>query len=185
MSIRRVCLFGGPGAGKSTLAMGLAAALKSQGVEAEYAHEYVKAWAFLEIPITGFDQLYIFSKQIRQEDVILRNSGSIVVTDSPPLMSVAYAGKRYKFPSWEALRDIAIHFEKTYPTLNLFVDRSGLAYSEEGRYENEEEALVMDNSIKDFIEESGSSYETVKFNDLDAVKDLVLSRLSEPGDETA
>lgn len=185
MGIRRVCFFGGPGSGKSTLSMGLVADLKSRGVEAEYISEYVKSWAFLEIPIVGFDQLYIFSKQIRQEDVVLRSSGSIVITDSPPLMSVAYAGKRYNFPSWKALRDIALSFEETYPTLNLFVDRSGLGYSDAGRYENEEEALVMDKSIREFMEEAGAKYEVVKFNDLDAVKDLVLGRLSEPGDETA
>lgn len=175
MGIRRICLMAGPGAGKSTLAMRIASFLKAQGIETEYSVEWVKTMAFLKVPIAGYDQLYIMAKQMRQEDIILRNSGSIVVTDSPPLMTVVYAAKKYHFNSWKALRDIALDFESNYRTLNIFVDRSDLEYSNEGRYENKDEAIEIDNSIKEFLEESGVKWETVRFDDLEGAERLALS----------
>jgi hypothetical protein len=175
--IRRVCFYSGPGAGKSTLALGVAASLKSRGIETEYCHEYVKQWAFQKTKISGHDQLYIFAKQMRQEDIILRNSKSLVITDSPILMNVAYSIK-YGFEDWEALKDMALKFEAEYPALNIFVDRAGLNYSTEGRYESAPEAITMDNKIKAFMQECNISLEPIGFADRDKVVDLILEKLN-------
>jgi len=84
--IRRICLFGGPGCGKSTTAAYVYSQLKRLGCSVELIQEYVKAWAYEKREVTSFDQVYLLAKQIRMEDLALRNGVKFVVTDSPVYM---------------------------------------------------------------------------------------------------
>lgn len=177
IGFRRVCLFAGPGAGKSTLALRIASVLKTRGVHSELVLEWVKGWAYQNIPIQGFDQVYIFARQIRQEEIVLRSSPSIVVvSDCPPLMIVSYA--RRNVPEiWRPLRDIAMAFEQQYPALNFFVDRKELSYRRDGRYEDAEGAMDMDNRIKSMLDSHGTPFDLVGFDDEEQVIGKIMEHM--------
>jgi len=174
--IKRVSFFGGPNCSKSTLAMRLTADLKTNGVQAEYASEYVKAWAFIGTPIRGFDQFYILAKQMHREDVILRASDSVVVTDSPILLGICYA-KRYELPIWQDLLKIAMTFGDQYPSLNFFVERRGLPYSHIGRYEDRDQAIAMDALIVRTMHEAGVQLNFVGYDEYEKILKTTLETL--------
>jgi nicotinamide riboside kinase len=173
--MRRVCFFGGPGTGKSTLAMGLASRLKARGMTAEYVHEFVKGWAYQEIPIKGFDQVYLFASQMRIEEVVIRSAPDmLVVSDSPLLLYVAYTIK-YGVECWRSLLEIAMHYERRYPALNILVRRDDLEYAQSGRYEDAGEALDMDRTTRRVLDEAGVPFtEEFCYRDLDAIEEAVL-----------
>lgn len=174
--IRRISFFGGPNCSKSTLAMRLTADLKSRRVEAEHCQEYVKAWSFIGTAIRGYDQFYILSKQMHREDIILRASESIVITDSPVLLGVCYA-KRNGLKIWPHLMKVGLMFEEDYPSLNIFVERKGLAYSQIGRYENYEQAKAMDEVIKETMADQGINLECFGYDDYDRILERALKAL--------
>ena len=155
---RRIGLFAGPGAAKTTTALRVAGALKASGrVECELVLEVVKAWAFQGIPVRGFDQAFIVAHQIHQEDIILRASSSVVISDLPPRLGLAYA-RHYRAPYAEPLLDLVNAFDQAYPPLNIFLDRGCLPYSPVGRYQNYEEAVAIDRAILEQLDRDGAPY---------------------------
>ena len=87
----KVAIVGAPGAGKTTLAQGLASALKSDGYGAvycpEYAREYITRYGALESP---FEQLLIFHCQRDMEDLACQHH-DIVVCDTSTWLCTLYA----------------------------------------------------------------------------------------------
>lgn len=85
-----VNLHGGPGAGKSTLAYLMTGYLKSLGINAELAAEWVKGSVWEGRFGILDQQIYIFAKQLKRlEDLV--GKVDIIITDSPLLLSIAYA----------------------------------------------------------------------------------------------
>lgn len=173
--IRRICIFGGPGIGKSTLAARLFADLKVDGLSVELVTEYIKAWAYEKRPLLTTDQIYIFSKQQRMEDRVLRCGVKYIVTDSPLYMQCAYA-KKMKMLGWEELIQLAHKFDSLYPSYNIFLDRKGVPYKDEGRYHNYQEAVKMDRYIKRFLNSINVDFEVVD-NNADAIYNKISSVL--------
>jgi len=143
--IRRVNFYAGPGSGKSTLAARTFAELKIRGYDVEHIPEYIKTWAHEGRKPTSYDQLYVFAKQLKSEDVILRNVQTIV-TDSPLLMNTAYSAL-YDFQCADDLIRICQQFDRDFPPLNLFIERT-VEYNEKGRYQDYDEAVSFDNFLK-------------------------------------
>ena len=92
MSIRRICLYAGAGAGKSTTAARIFADLKIKGYKTEYVSEFIKSWAYQGRFPKSFEQMYVFAQQTYLEDSLMPHVDSIV-TDSPILLNVAYSKK--------------------------------------------------------------------------------------------
>jgi nicotinamide riboside kinase len=174
--IRRINLFGGPGSGKSTTAAELFARLKRDGHKIELVREYVKNWAYENRPVTGFDQLYLFAKQLRMEDILLRNGVELIVTDSPISLSTCYA-ERYGHKGMDGLRLIAKDFEYHYPSLNIFLDRGKKEYVNLGRYETEEQAKEMDVLIYKHLVDNNITVTRLPFLSFESVYDYVVSQL--------
>ncbi len=155
--IRRINFYAGPGCGKTTTASDLFAEVKRNTVsnkvemQFELVQEWVKAWAWEGRKPTGFDQNYIFASQQRLEEVPLRNGVDCVITDSPLLLSAAYA-RKYHVKSWQALISLAELHEEAYPGLHIFLDRGNRPYVSKGRFQNEEEAKRMDGFIKGMLD---------------------------------
>lgn len=84
-----ICLYGGPGTGKSTTAAHLFALLKQRGVNTELVTEYVKNWVWENRKILPGDQYYLFAKQARLERLKYKDV-DVIVTDSPVGFSVIY-----------------------------------------------------------------------------------------------
>ena len=62
-----VCLYGGPGTGKSTTGAALYARFKQADYNAEMNREYIKEWVWEGREVKPGDQTYFFAKQARKE----------------------------------------------------------------------------------------------------------------------
>lgn len=175
-NIRRINFFGGPGAGKSTTATYVFSHAKIEGKNIEFVDEVVKLWAFEKRHPTSFDQLYLTAKQLRKEDVILRNNVQTIITDSPVMLSACYA-KQQGFVSWQSLLQIAMDFEATYPSLNIYLNRQDKPYFQSGRFQNYDEALEMDKLVRSFLEKSGLEYHEFPYSDRTRILSFVLERI--------
>lgn len=149
--IRRVNFYSGPGAGKSTLAARTFAELKIRGYDIEHIPEYIKTWAHEGRKPISYDQLYVFAKQLKAEDVILRNV-DLIVTDSPLLMNAAYS-KLYNVPCTPHLIKLAQEFDREFQPINFFINRT-VPYVNKGRYQDNNVAIYFDSFLLDFLEEN-------------------------------
>ena len=148
--IKRICLYAGPGGGKSTMAARLFAQLKVDGRDVEHVNEYIKPWAYAGRFPKGLDQWLIFAKQLHREECLLRHV-PLVITDSPVLMNVFYA-RKYNVPGWQHLVELARLYEEIYPGLHVYLHRNH-PYQNEGRYQDEAQANEIGTEIQAFMRE--------------------------------
>jgi len=172
--IKRVCLYGGPGSGKSTTASGVFYQLKMRGYNVEYVPEYIKDWAYEGRVPKSFQQMYIFAKQLNREDVLFPHV-DLTVTDSPLLMNTVYSEK-YGFVGWKLLREMALLYEAKFPGLHIILDRKNIPYKSEGRYQDYDGALEMDQLIEKTLEEN-LPYTKIDARDFDGILDHVVKSL--------
>lgn len=152
----RICLFGGPGIGKSTLAHRLVVNLKEMHLSVEYVDEWIKAWAYEKKIPKGWDQFHVFGQQVYKESFLMQNGVQHIVTDSPITMQYAYM-KRDKVPYAEQCKELAKCFETEFPSINVRLLRT-FDYQQQGRYENVEQAIAVDDMIKDVMDECLNDY---------------------------
>lgn len=182
MKIRRICLYAGPSSGKSTTSAWLFSELKARTVadqgslKLELIQEYVKSWAYEHRKPVSYDQYLLMVTQMHWEDLPLRNGTDFIITDSPLLLGITYA-KKYNTPGWQNMINIALEFEKTYPSLNIFLDRKDRAYVAHGRYQDINEAKEMDKLIRDMMDEHISNYITFPYTDRPGILKHVLNAL--------
>lgn len=173
--IRRICLYGGPGAGKTVEAAKIFAAMKIQHRKIELVQEWIKMWAYEKKVPESFDQVYIFSKQQRAEDRVLRRQlVDYIVSDSPIFLSACYA-KKFQTPGWKQLMELSDIFDEYFPPLHINVLRGSKPYKSEGRYQSEAEAIEIDNFVKRQLVETGKtfhSFETVDVADLNKLLEI-------------
>ena len=172
--IKRICLYGGPGSGKSTTAAGVFHALKMRSFNVEHVPEYIKNWAYEGRAPKSFQQLYVFAKQLNREDVLFPHV-DMIVTDSPLLMNTVYS-KKYNFPGWKQLVDLSMLYEAEFPGLHIFLDRKNISYKSEGRYQDLAGALEIDELVLEVLQEH-VGFEKVDARDFDGIVNFVLSSL--------
>jgi len=170
--IRRICLYGGPGCGKSTTAASIFAALKKNGMSAELVDEYIKFWTYIPRTPKNFDCLYVQAKQVHKEDTILRAGTDFIVSDSPIMLQYFYA-KHHNNPCQAQMLAIASEVERHYPSLNILLQREDKDYNELGRYETLKQAKDIDVEFKEYLERTHTRYATFPSHD-DSVIDYVL-----------
>lgn len=147
-----VCLYGGPGTGKSTTCAGVFYKLKMMGVNAEMNREYIKEWVWEGRKIQSGDQPYFFSKQARRERLYMAKDIDIIITDSPLVLTHYYGTKYDPFEqkSNTSLMMLQHHHEVCkelgYKTDHFFLTRTK-PYNSAGRYQNEEQAKKIDEEI--------------------------------------
>lgn len=167
--IRRINLYGGPGAGKSVEAAKIFADMKVSNQKIELVQEWIKMWAYEKKVPESFDQVYVFSKQQRAEDRVLRhNRTKFTVSDSPVFLTACYANK-FQTPGWKQLMELSDIFDQYFEPLHIYIDRGSKPYNPEGRYQDYAEAVEMDKFILKLLDDTGKKYhrfETVKFEDL-------------------
>jgi hypothetical protein len=159
-----IYLWGGGGSGKSTLAAQIFAELKVQGKETELIREYIKDWAWRRTPPrSGFDQLYVFAKQVRAESTVF-GKVEYAVAECPALLCPIYEKTIFKtqitLPSALAyyghLRKIGVR------VYNFLLERVPGSYSNNGRFGNTEEGVAhIDKQVKKFLDENKIPYVTV------------------------
>ena len=172
-----VNLFGGPGAGKSAFSHGIMWKLKSEfRTESEMAPEYAKDIVFEDNPKKLENQIYIFGKQHNRVHR-LREKVSVIVTDSPILLSIIYDKHNKK-----ALKELILDEYKEYNTLNIVINRTH-EYSEVGRYQKEAEALKVHEQVIQVLNENEIIYHQFDSNppeeNLAKIMNLVMKQLHE------
>lgn len=176
----RINFYGGPGCGKSTTASRLFADLRASNVHSvELVHEYIKKWAYAKRVPKSFDQVYIFGQQLHAEDLIFQSGVHHLVTDSPLCMQPYYS-KAYNVPVWNELLMIAKRFETVRPSLNIWLDRTGIPYQQNGRYESEEKAQERDREMQGFLQEHCIPFKIFKTADYDEIFKYVCGALNTP-----
>lgn len=151
-----VNLFGGPGCGKSTGAAFIFAKLKMAGVNAELVTEFAKdkTWEHNSKALTC--QPYVFGKQSYRMDRCA-DEVDVIVTDSPLFLSAMYNDDNDIEPEFTAT---VIKKFNEFNNFNYFLRRVK-PYNPKGRNQTEEEAIMLDNKIKQNLDNFGIEYSEV------------------------
>lgn len=152
-------IFGGPGAGKTTLAMSVFTSLNMQQKKIEYVDEYAKELTWNESFKMMENQQMIFANQ-HQKFFRLRNKVEIVVTDAPLFNSIVYSGKGEENVHFHA--NVFHEFNK-YQNLNFFLKRE-TEYQTHGRSQKLEDALKVDDEVIRCLEWFKVPYVTIGLN---------------------
>ncbi len=157
--MRVINFFGGPGAGKSTAALGLSYELKKRWISVEYVNEYAKELFWNNSPHLLSHQNLIMAEQERRLNRLV-GKVDVAVTDSPLLLSCFYAPRDYP-PSF---RQSVFDFFDTYDNINIFVRRSH-HYAPVGRVQNEDESDILSRDMEGFLYQTGVPYYAITAND--------------------
>jgi len=154
-TIRVINVLGGPGAGKSTTAAGLFFEMKKRQIEVELVTEYAKDMTWEKRHNVLSDQLYILAKQNRR---VQRLAGQVewVITDSPVILGMVYKSPDY-YPSFDTF---VMEVFNSYDNHNFLIGRD-FAYQAAGRNQTADEAVEVDNVIKDMLDEKQIPYHRV------------------------
>lgn len=95
--MHKIALLGGPGSGKTTLALGFVSHMKQQGRSwvhvSEYARDFIESYGKDAPEKCGdFVQFHFMAEQARREQRV-HNSNEGFVTDSPLFLAWVYAAK--------------------------------------------------------------------------------------------
>ena len=135
-----VNFFGGPGAGKSTLAANVFSELKYNYVEAELVPEYAKQLVWSGRNDLLSNQKLVFDAQFHSI-IHLQGKIDVAVVDSPLPLSVIYDPSQDK-----ELKRVILDSFHYFDNLNYFVGRTE-SYSKVGRIHDEDQALAIDDNI--------------------------------------
>lgn len=171
----RINLIGGPGSGKSVLAARIFCELKIAGQEIELVQEYVKEMVYDGIVPQHFDQIDIFSNQLKREYRLVKKVKHIV-TDSPLVQQLAYV-KRDGLPFYDAIASACNEFERHYPSINFFLDRADIPYQQSGRYQNHEQAKEMDRLSLQVLDELKIPFTTVHARDFASILKAIAEQI--------
>jgi adenylate kinase family enzyme len=158
-----VCLWGGPGTGKSTTCSGIFNLLKKDGYNCEMNREYIKDWVWEGRKVLDGDQVYITAKQLRKEKIYIREGIDFIITDSPAALCTFYGDKYDKYEQqFNACKQIVKQHHQFckdhgYKIEHYFLVRTK-AYNQAGRLQDEVTAISFDIEIKKFMDEYPINY---------------------------
>lgn len=150
-----VQLFGGPGAGKSTMAAMLFSSLKLLGHDTELVTEFAKKLTWHDRFNSLACQPYVFGKQLHEIELLL-GQVEFIVTDSPILLSCIYTTDKYP----ASFQQFIIEHFKTLPNINYYLERVK-KYNPNGRNQTEAESDEIGLKILDLLDKNGISYQRV------------------------
>ena len=151
-------IFGAPGSGKSTMRSRLFYELKKRQLKVEEVVEVAKDDTYNERYLDLSDQIQLFGKQ-HHPHFILENRVDYIVTDSPPIMGITYMNK--DLPYYEELKNLMLKTDKSYKTLNYFLNRNH-EYQEFGRNQTEKESDEKAEEVKQFLRDNDIDFTEVK-----------------------
>jgi len=174
-----ICLYGGPGSGKSTTAAGLFYELKMRGFNCEMNREYIKDWVWEGRKFDEGDQTYFFAKQSRKERILIRNGLDFIITDSPLILTHFY-GLKYdwmeqNFNTSEIMLKHHHEFCKKYgyKTEHFILQRTK-DYNPAGRFQSETEAKKFDSEIQALLDAKEIKYSIIAGNPVETILNTML-----------
>lgn len=165
-------MFGGPGVGKTTLMVATFAYLKIKKFNCEMSSEFAKELSWEERKIALSNSIYIFGEQ-QYRLYRLKDKVDIIVTDCPLLLSYCY-NEIYKFSSNKYLGSAILEEFNNYDNLNFFINRVN-KYRKEGRNEDYELALKIDNKLKNILNDNKIKYVNIDgdISSIDKIKEII------------
>ena len=149
----RINIYGGPGVGKSTLAARIYSDLRRGFFNVELVREIVKDYVYLGRPIKPWDYVHTFGQQFEAENLPLSAGVKSIITDSPLFLQCIYAFENDS-PAYEPLVDLCRKFDEEFPPFNILVVRSDATpYETIGRWQNKTEAIKVDKTIRDALDQ--------------------------------
>lgn len=161
-----VCLWGGPGTGKSTTCAGIYSKLKKLKFNVEMNREYIKDWVWEKREILDGDQVYITAKQLRKEKIYIREGLEFIITDSPAALCTFYGNKydKYEMEFGACKLVVKQHHQfckdNGYKIEHYFLIRTK-EYNPAGRIQTEDVAKSFDQEIENFLVEYGINYKKI------------------------
>ena len=160
--------FGGPGIGKSTQASGLFTEMKKNHMSVEYTYEFPKEVAWEGNVSQLRDQFFITANQHRN---ISRLYGKVdyIIVDSPIILGCFYEqryGEGYpaSFYGMTGLSTFIWNLFKQYENINILLTRNNETYDTNGRLQNLNEAVEIDNDIKETLTVNNINYKEFSVN---------------------
>lgn len=162
---RIVNLFGGPSAGKSSIAAGLLHALKKRHISCDAPYEFPKLLAWDNNNEAIKDQLYVISNQHRGI-VKSFNKVKYIIVDSPILLSLVYKDYYVKGPNeypsclyGKEFDDMILSVHRYYDNLNIVLVRSeNEDHNNSERYHNLEQSIDIDGRIRHMLDSNNIPY---------------------------
>lgn len=178
-------LLGGPGAGKSTTAFGLAYKMKLHHMKVELVTEYAKELVYdgtLEMMLDR--QEVIFAEQ-NQRLHRLRNKVDYAIVDSPLFLSYIYPEMNQEqkgVTGWPAIKEfqaLVLAVINTYDNVNIFLKRPGV-FEEGGREHDLEQSKEIDDRIMVKLDALEVPFQVFYANGV--VVDNIMERIILPND---
>lgn len=172
-----ICLYGGPGTGKSTVCAGLFYNLKLKDFNCEMNREYIKEWVWEKRPVSEGDQTYFFAKMSKRERAYIENNLDFIITDSPLILTHFYGMKYdpYEQKYNTSLNMLKNHHEfcksRGFSVEHYFLTREK-EYNASGRFETEQEARGIDSEVMAMLDSLGIKYKLIASNQ-DAVSNII------------
>ena len=120
--------------------------------------EYVKNWAWEGRKFSVYDEIYFLGKQVRHESMLF---GKVdwIVTDAPVYMTAYYATLYCTEQLAHGVMGAAQAFYQQakndgHKHLHIILNRNK-PYAADGRYQNEEDALKIDNGVEKMLINQG------------------------------
>lgn len=164
--------FGGPGAGKTTACLHIAAQLKKRGFSAEYVQEYAKelTWDknFEMLDGSPQHQKLIFAEQSKRLNRLV-GKVDFVVTDAPLLLNSVYLDPSYS-KKQAYTKAVMERFQK-YDNFCFVVGRDTSYFETIGRTQSLEESIQKDNEIVQLLKDNQVYFKTYSHDELNKVVD--------------
>jgi len=164
MKTKIINLIASPGSGKSTNAALLFGLMKSNDMSVELVSEYAKELTWNERKNCLKCQPYVFGKQLyRIESLIDRVD--YIVTDSPLILGIYYAGDRYP----RSFKEFIAETFKSMDNVNFLLERTK-KYNPKGRNQTEAESNQIQVEIEDILCKYEIPYSRIKANEMCAMR---------------
>lgn len=157
-------LYGGPGAGKSTVTALVYGRLKQLGFNVEMAREYAKDCVWRKSFETLTNQVYVLGKQNHKLHYLVGQC-ECAITDSPLLTGCIYN------KTLESFDILALELFEQYDNFNYVITRTK-DYNPSGRMQTEEEAKEIDTVTVEILDKFDIPYKYCSYGDK-GVDDIV------------
>lgn len=170
--------FGGPGAGKTTVASGVFFHLKTMEYNVEFVQEIAKQFIFENrLDILSNDQLFVLANQNRE--LLLKYSQQdidFIVMESPILLSNIYFNELSVYNE-NLFKEFTLDLFNKYDNINFYVERNNKKFNSQGRIHNEYESKLLDLNILKYLNDNNITFHRVNYDDnfVNTVLNVILS----------